>query len=169
MMKKTNKGFTLIELLVVIGIIGILAAIVLVAVNPGRQFAQARNTARQSDLIQISTAVYAFAADHNGNLPDTDNDDTTSNFPTAATCIGTDTVGGCFDLGAAGAEDGPDADTNIDDPVVPTYIAAMPEDPSTGAGDGSDTGYTVLLDTSTSRITVAAPDAELGATISVTK
>lgn len=166
---KREEGFTLIELLVVIGIIGILAAIVLVAVNPGRQFAQARNTTRKSDIIQISTAVYAFAADHNGNLPDTDNDDSTSNFPTAATCIGTDTAGGCFDLAAAGAEDGPDADTAIDDPVAPTYIAAMAEDPSTGVGDGSDTGYTIFLDSATSRITVAAPGAELGEVISVTK
>lgn len=164
---KREEGFTLIELLVVIGIIGILAAIVLVAVNPGRQFAQARNTTRKSDIIQISTAVYAFAADHNGNLPDTDNDDTASNFPTSATCIGTDAA--CFDLAAAGAEDGPDADVAIDDPVAPTYIAAMAEDPSTGSGDGTDTGYTIMLDANTSRITVAAPGAELSEVISVTK
>jgi prepilin-type N-terminal cleavage/methylation domain-containing protein len=36
--KNNKKGFTLIEILVVIGIIGILATVVLVAVNPSRQF-----------------------------------------------------------------------------------------------------------------------------------
>jgi type IV pilus assembly protein PilA len=137
-MKKTLKreeGFTLIELLVVIGIIGILAAIVLVAVNPGRQFAQARDTQRRSDLLQITNAVYQFAAEHNGNLPDTDGDDTASNFPGAATCIGTDAA--CFDLAAATNEAGTEV-------VVPTYIAGMPLDPSTGTS--ADTGYTIYVD-----------------------
>src|SRR4030042_5487928 len=94
-----NKGFTLIELLVVIGVIGILAAIVLVAVNPGRQFAQARDTQRRSDLYATTNTIYQFAAEHNGRLPDTDGSDATSNFPTAMTCIGNTTP--CFDLAAA--------------------------------------------------------------------
>ncbi len=39
-----QKGFTLIELLVVIGILTVLLSIVLVAINPARQFSQANNT-----------------------------------------------------------------------------------------------------------------------------
>ena len=145
--KKLNKGFTLIELLVVIGIIGILAAIVLVAVNPGRQFALARDQQRRSDLYSITNAIYQFAAEHDGNLTDTDGDDTLSNFPGGATCIGTDTiVDACFDLGAATDE----AATEI---VVPTYIAGLPFDPSTG--DPANTEYTIFVD-GNGRVTASA-------------
>lgn len=139
MTKKHSRGFTLIELLVVIGIIGILAAIVLVAVNPGRQFANARDTQRRSDLYAITNTIYQFAAEHNGNLPDTDADDATSNFPASATCIGTNTGApdNCFNLAAATNEAG----TEI---IVPTYIAALPFDPSTGTAANSQ--YMISVD-----------------------
>ena len=164
-----RKGFTLIELLVVIGIIGILAAIVVIAVNPGRQFAQARDTQRRSDLLGITNAVYQFAAEHDGNLPDNDNDDSASTFPTVATCIGTGTVApdACFNLATAGAEDTTaDPDTAIDTPVVPTYIAEIPVDPSTG--DSVNTGYTIHLDATTTRV-VATAVGELAGTITITR
>lgn len=153
-----SKGFTLIELLVVIGVIAILAAIVLVAVNPGRQFSSARDTQRRSDLYSITNAVYQFAAEHDGNLPDTDGDDTTSNFPTSATCIGTDTVGGCFNLAVATDEAGTET-------VVPTYIADMPMDPVSGTA--ANTQYTIYEDAN-GRI-VASATGELTDPITVTR
>src|SRR5258706_8028684 len=64
-----KSGFTLIELLVVIGILAILLSIVLIAINPARQFAQANQTKRRSDVVAILNAVSQYAADHKGVLP----------------------------------------------------------------------------------------------------
>jgi len=60
-MKPARKNaFTLIELLVVIAIIGVLAAVVLVAINPARRMRQARDSGRKSDVGQIATASQAY-------------------------------------------------------------------------------------------------------------
>jgi len=151
---KSQKGFTLIELLVVIGVIAILAAIVLVAVNPGRQFAQARDTQRRSDLYSITNAIYQYAAEHEGVLPDTDGDDTTSDFPTTPQCIGSG--GACFDLGNAGNAAGTE-------PIVPTYIAEIPVDPQNGTN--ADTGYMVYKDTNGRIVASASGELTTGLTV----
>ncbi|MEJ0021781.1 MAG: prepilin-type N-terminal cleavage/methylation domain-containing protein [Candidatus Doudnabacteria bacterium] len=57
-------GFTLIELLVVIAIIGILASIVLVSLNSGRQ--KSRDARRLSDVRQTITALEIYYNDQNG-------------------------------------------------------------------------------------------------------
>lgn len=156
---KSQKGFTLIELLVVIGVIAILAAIVLVAVNPGRQFSQARDTQRRSDLYSITNAIYQYAAEHEGNMPAIYAADETVSvpFPTTTTCIGTQSP--CFDLGAASAPDG-------DEPIVPTYIAGIPEDPQSGTN--ANTNYYIYMNEETGRIEASATG-ELADSISVTR
>jgi len=58
--KKFLRGFTLIELLIVIAILGILAAAVLVAANPGKRTKQAKDATRKSDVGQIATALQAY-------------------------------------------------------------------------------------------------------------
>ena len=149
---KSNKGFTLIELLIVIGIIAILALITLVAVNPARLFGQSRDAVRESHINAVTSAVAQYRAEHEGNLPDTDNDPAVDSFPTTLTEIGTCAT--CFDLAQAG-EDGVS--------IVPDYIAEMPLDPQDG--DAVNTGYSIMVNTN-GRI-VASASGEVRADLSI--
>ena len=67
---KQNKGFTLLEILLVIAAIGILAAIVLVAINPNRQISQARNAQRRSDVNTIYKAIEQYLIDTGSYMQD---------------------------------------------------------------------------------------------------
>ncbi len=156
MTKKMNAarmhGFTLVELLVVIGILAILTAVVLVAVNPGRQLAQARNTERRAEVNTILAAVTAYLADP----------DATGSMPSINDCA-TGPDMNISDLGGAN-----DVDLSF---LTPLYVAELPEDPQLGDGvAGGDTGYDICAaDVTNQRYTVKAPGAELSATIEVTR
>ncbi|GEM_PF-581415 len=63
-----QKGFTLIELLVVIAVLGVLAAIVLLAVNPGEQLARARDTNRISAVTQLGRTLQAYFTAQGGTF-----------------------------------------------------------------------------------------------------
>ena len=58
--KKFFKGFTLIELLIVIAILGILAAAVLVAINPGKRTRQAQDAKRKNDIGAVATELQGY-------------------------------------------------------------------------------------------------------------
>lgn len=60
-MRNKNKGFTLIELLVVIAIIGLLASVVLLALNSARQ--KARDAKRLADVRQFASAFELYFND----------------------------------------------------------------------------------------------------------
>ena len=150
---KSQKGFTLIELLVVIGILAVLLAITLIAINPARQFAQANNTKRRSDVNAILNAVDQYMADNKGNLP--------AGITGVAQEIN----------GVTGAG------VNICTAIVPQYIAALPVDPQTDNGVAVTeancateyhTGYTIVKGAN-NRITVAATTVELSDPVSVTR
>jgi prepilin-type N-terminal cleavage/methylation domain-containing protein len=60
---KNKAGFTLIELLVVIAIIGLLASVVLLALNGAR--AKARDAKRLADMRQMASAMELYFNDIN--------------------------------------------------------------------------------------------------------
>ncbi len=65
---KNKQGFTLIELLIVIGIIAILAAAIIIAVNPGEQLQKAREASVKSQMQAIATGVFSHMVDEEVSL-----------------------------------------------------------------------------------------------------
>lgn len=59
------EAFTLIEILVVVGLIAILAAITIVALNPSKTFARARNSERWNGVRAIHSALEQWLIDGN--------------------------------------------------------------------------------------------------------
>ena len=62
------------ELLIVIAIIAILAAALIVGINPAGRFRQARNSTRWQHMGTIANAIYAYAVEHGGSFPRTATD-----------------------------------------------------------------------------------------------
>ncbi len=68
-MTALKRGFTLIELLIVIAILGVLAVVVLVAINPVQQLARTRDAGRISTVAQLGHSTEAYYTAHNGTYP----------------------------------------------------------------------------------------------------
>ena len=153
MLKERSKGFSLIELLIVIAIIGILAAASFTSLNTGTARGKARNLERESDINLILNAVYQYATDNNGSFPGPDP------IPTGSP------IEICF------TEDGSppscSGHVNLSDLTnASEYLVKIPIDPQENSSNG--TGYTIVK-TGSGRITISAPLAESGDTISETR
>lgn len=130
---------------VALGVISIMAAIVIVAINPTKQLGDARNAQRASDVNTIINAIYQYAIDNNGDLP--------VELPEVPKEICRSEAVNCMGL------------VNLND-LIGDYLVAMPSDPATN--DPRSTKYTIVYD-SFGNITVDAPYAEGDVDISVTR
>ena len=63
---RSESAFTLIELLIVIAILGVLATVVIVAINPLQNLAKTRDAGRLNGVGQIGHAMEAYATNNNG-------------------------------------------------------------------------------------------------------
>lgn len=61
-----RKGFTLIELLVVIAVLGVLAGVLLIAINPLEQLARGRDSGRKTAVGQLANATQAYYTARSG-------------------------------------------------------------------------------------------------------
>ena len=147
--RKWHYGFTLIELLLVIGIIAILASIVIVAINPTKQLGEARDAQRQSDVNTIINAIYQYAIDNNGALPDNLGDITVG--------VARPVCRGDWDAECEGLS----VDTEVTlTHLTGSYLVNIPIDPQATTGTG--TNYTIQRNAN-NRLTVCAPGTEQAA------
>ena len=151
---RLRRGFTLIELIIVISLIAILAGIYIVIGNPAGQLAQARNQKRISDLQTIMLAI----RDNIDNQGNEQFSCSAGPIPTSTTDMSS--ASGGYDIA----------------PCLTQYhvIYSMPFDPNASgthyaSNSDYDTGYSIIINSSTGQITLSAPYAELGKTITLTQ
>lgn len=152
-LKNAPKGFTLIEILVVIALIAILAAVTFVAIDPVKNFQDARNATRQTHVVALLDSITRYLADGN-SISSLESSAST----TLATCGDATTPYKNIGTGSG--------NVNLAPALVDTYIGSIPQDPSNGTD--ANTGYQICK-TANGRITVNAPGAERNKVIKQTR
>lgn len=66
---RISSGFTAIELLITVAVVGVIAVVVFVQLNPIQRFKETRDTNRQQALQSLSSAIELYKVDNNGQLP----------------------------------------------------------------------------------------------------
>jgi prepilin-type N-terminal cleavage/methylation domain-containing protein len=153
MLHAKKLGFTLVELLIVIAIIGVLVAVIFVALDPATRLAQARDAVRQNDVGEILSAIKLYQVDHDGQHLNTIANLSQLSVYMAVNGGGMDE--GCDDSNIS-CTTPVTQDThcvNIHDLIQEGYLTDMPVSPvgeviwdvGDNAGDNGS-GYTISLD-----------------------
>jgi len=134
-----RNAFTLLEILLVVAAVGILAAIVIVAINPQRQLEKTRDAERQSEVNTLYDAIQQYNIDNNGypspvaNLSDHEAAEICQDGTSDPSCI------------------------NLTNELVETYLAEIPSDPQ---ASGAGSGYVVAKNGSRIRLEAVSAEVE---------
>jgi len=160
-----RKQLVIFSLIILLLFITIYGGIFLVAKNIGQRFPKqsitpvdpfrlnsvthANDTKRRNDTNAIINAIYQYAADNKGIVPD---------------------------IITASKQEISKSQVDLCSFLVSKYIIAIPVDPVVNNGmaitdctSSYSTGYNIIKDRSTGKVTVSAPNAELGSEISSTR
>lgn len=100
----SNRAFTLVELLVVIGLLGVIATVSIILINPQAQIDKSNDGLRKSDLVKLQSALEIYRA-NNGDYPGS--------------------IGFCSQISNVSYQD-------VRLALVPSYLSTLPKDPKYG-------------------------------------
>lgn len=151
-----RKAFTLIEILVSVVLMTVLVGVYFMFANPAGQLASSRNSERKFQLQAIMNAIQQNIADSQ-----------TGQFQCASGPLPTSSIV----MSSAGGT----STYNIAPCLLPpngSILFTMPFDPAASSSyynspSDYNTGYTISINASGTLVTLSAPAAELGKTVSV--